>query len=347
MRVMQSFGEPRGTTNPYLVMLRDALVAEPSVEHLPFSWRAALTERYDVLHVHWPDALLAARHWWTKAGKRAAFACLIARLRLSGIALVRTVHNLAPAPGPYLDRVLIRALERHTDVRIRIAASTPEAPGVPSVLVPHGHYRTWFERMPRAEPIPAQLGYVGLIKPYKGVERLVAAFAEAAASDPRLTLRIAGNPVDDELARRLRAAADRAPGLRLTLRYVSEEEFAEVVTSSELVVLPYRFMHNSGAALAALSLDRPVLLPENELNRALAAEVGPGWVHLFPGELSAGDLLGALQAARTTPRSASPDLGGRDWRDAGAAHARAYRLAIDRRARRSTTDVSTVEVPRA
>ena len=55
MRVMQTFGEPRDTTNPYLVMLRDALVAEPTIEHVPFSWRAALTGRYDVLHVHWPD----------------------------------------------------------------------------------------------------------------------------------------------------------------------------------------------------------------------------------------------------------------------------------------------------
>ena len=145
MRVMQTFGEPRDTTNPYIVMLRAALIEEPTVEHIPFSWRAALTERYDVLHIHWPDALLAARHWWTRAGKRAALACLVARVRLRRIAIVRTIHNVTPPSGPYLDRALIRALERRTDVRIRIAAVTPEAPGVPSVLIPHGHYRTWFD----------------------------------------------------------------------------------------------------------------------------------------------------------------------------------------------------------
>lgn len=343
---MQSFGEPRDTTNPYIVMLRDALVAEPTVEHLPFSWRAALTERYDVLHVHWPDALLAARHWWTKAGKRVAFACLVARVRFGGIAVVRTVHNLTPTSGRSVDRALVRALERRTDVEIRIAASTPERPGVPSVLVPHGHYRTWFQRMPPAAVVPGQLGYVGLIKPYKGIERLVDAFAEAAAADPALSLHIAGKPADDEVERRLRGATEHIAGVRTTLRYLSEAEFAEVVTSSELVVLPYRFMHNSGATLAALSLARPVLIPDNELNRELSAEVGPGWVHLFTGELSADAILDALGTLRAAPPLEAPELGAREWMDAGSGHARAYRLAIERRGRR-LTGASSSEVPHA
>ena len=41
------------------------------------------------------------------------------------------------------------------------------------------------------------------------------------------------------------------------------------------MVLPYRQMHNSGAVLAALSLDRPVLVPATD-QRGLGAEVGPG-----------------------------------------------------------------------
>ncbi|MCD2440995.1 glycosyltransferase [Agromyces sp. SYSU K20354] len=344
MRVLQTFGEPRDTTNPYIVMLRDALAEEPTIEHVPFSWRAALTERYDVLHIHWPDVLLAASHWWTKAGKRAALACLVARVRLRRIGVVRTVHNVTPPSGRYLDRALIRALERRTDVRIRIAAATPEVAGVPSVLIPHGHYRTWFERMPRAEAVPGQLGYAGLIKPYKGVERLVDAFAEASAIDPTLTLRISGKPANDVIERRLRAATERLGGLDTTLRYVSEREFADVVTSSELVVLPYRFMHNSGAALAALSLGRPVLVPDNDLNRALSSEVGPGWVHVFAGELTARALLEAIQALRAEPPRAAPDLSGREWHDAGVRHAHAYALAIARRHGRSTPASATTTI---
>ena len=293
-----------------------------------------------MLHVHWPDALLAGRHWWTRAGKRVAFAGLVARLRLRRIAVVRTVHNVTPPSGPRLDRALIRALDRRTDVRIRIAAQTPDADGVPSVLIPHGHYRTWFERMPQAAMVPGQLGYVGLIKPYKGVERLVDAYAAASAIDPTLTLRISGKPVDEGIERRLRAATARLDGLETTLRYVGEAEFVEVVTSSELVVLPYRFMHNSGTALAALSLGRPILVPANEVNRALSSEVGPGWVQQFDGDLTAGALLDAMRALRADPPAAAPDLSARGWDDAGALHAGAYLLAL-RNGRRRADAAST------
>lgn len=339
MRVMQTFGEPRRTTNPYLVMLRDALVAEPSVEHVPFSWREALVGRYDVLHVHWPDALLAGRNRWTRAGKRVALAGLAVRARAGRIAVVRTVHNVTPPRGSAVDRALDRSLERSTDVRIRLSAQTPEAPGIPSVLIPHGHYRTWFERMPRSDVVPGRLGYVGLIKPYKGVERLVEAFAEASAvartpGEPALTLRIVGAPTDDAIARDLRDAAARHDGLSVTLQYVDDPELVEVVTSSELVVLPYRHLHNSGTALAALSLDRPVLVPDNDVTRALGAEVGREWVHRFEGVLTAAALLEAVHAVHDVPPIGTPDLHARDWDRAGAAHAAAYRLAMDRRARR-------------
>ena len=158
MRVMQTFGEPRPTTNPYLVMLRDA----PGERHV-----------------------LDGRSRWTRAGKRAALAALAVRARAGRIAVVRTVHNVTPPRGPAVDRALDRSLDRSTDVRIRISAQTPEAPGIPSVLFPHGHYRAWFERMPRSDVVPGRLGYVGLIKPYKGVERLVEAYAAASARTRR------------------------------------------------------------------------------------------------------------------------------------------------------------------
>lgn len=327
IRVMQSFGAPRPTTNPYIVMLRDCLAASDEVEHLPFSWRTALTGSFDVLHVHWPDTLLAGRSWATRAGKRAAFAALLARLRLRRTAVVRTVHNLSEPAGPRIDRALISALDRLTTLRIRISASTPETPGVDSVLIPHGHYRDWYADMPREDPVPGRLAYIGLVKPYKGVDGLVTAFEQARADDPSLTLDISGKPADEATARWMRTAQEQVPGLTVTARYVDENEFVAAVTRAALVVLPYRHMHNSGSALAALSLDRPVLVPENPTTRALAAEVGGGWVRTFSGELTAADLRAAL-AVGSQPIGGRPNLAGREWSDAASRHAAAYRRAL-------------------
>ncbi|WP_235566964.1 glycosyltransferase [Microbacterium sp. Root180] len=325
---MQSFGAPRPTTNPYIVMLRDALRRTPGVEHLPFSWRTALFGRYDVFHVHWGDTLLAAGSGLTRIGKRAAMAALLARLSLTRTPVVKTVHNITPPEGGRIDVALLTALERRTTLRIRLSPTTPEVAETPSALILHGHYRDWFAPMSKNAATPDRLAYVGLIKPYKGVEQLIAAFERVTADRGELRLTVAGRASDPELARAITAAAARIPALEADLRYLSEEEFVAIVTAASAIVLPYRHMHNSGSALAALSLDRPILVPDNETTRLLAAEVGPGWVHFFGDELSA-DSLAGLADATGRGMIGRPDLSAREWDAAGAAHAEAYREALD------------------
>ncbi|MFE7845380.1 glycosyltransferase [Microbacterium sp. NPDC057407] len=335
IRVMQSFGAPRPTTNPYIVMLQDALRRTPGIEHVPFSWRTALLGRYDVFHVHWGDTLLAGRNAATRAGKRAALAVLLGRLTFTRTPVVRTVHNITSPQGTRVDVALLRALERRTTLRIRLSPTTPDPPGVPSVLILHGHYRDWFATMQKKEAAPSRLAYVGLIKPYKGVEQLLAAFEDAAAQREELRLTIAGRAADPDLRASILAAADRLPSLDTDLRYVSEEEFVEIVSGASAVVLPYRHMHNSGSALAALSLDRPILVPENETTRLLADEVGSEWVHFFAEDLTADALIGVADAT-AAGMAGRPDLSGREWDAAGSAHADAYRqaVAVRRRSRR-------------
>ena len=120
---------------------------------------------------------------------------------------------------------------------------------------------------------------------------------------------------------------------RRDLRFLSETEFASAVTSSEGVVLPYRFMHNSGTVLAVLSLERPVLVPRTEVNESLAEEVGAGWIRMFDGELDAADLLAFLPAVRIARQSDAPDLSARTWEAVGARHREAYRAAASFRQR--------------
>ena len=98
----------------------------------------------------------------------------------------------------------------------------------------------------------------------------------------------------------------------------------QLATESQLVVLPYREMHNSGSVLAGLSLDRPVLVPDNDVNRALSLEVGPDWVLTYAGELDGAVLKEALDQPRPT---GSPDLSARGWDRVSKDHVEAYRQA--------------------
>lgn len=331
LRVMQSFGAPRPTSNPYVHMLDAALAADPGVEHLRFDRRAALVGRYDALHFHWPETLFGGATPVKRFVRRLFGTALVVRLRLTRVAVVRTVHNVElPDVDSRWERLLLRWIDRRADFHIRLNDSTPERSGIPSAVIPHGHYRDWFASVDPVPPVPRSLGFVGLVRRYKGVESLIACFRETSPRLPDWALRIAGNPSTGELADEICGLASGDERISLDLRYLSEEDFARAVMSATGVVLPYRFMHNSGTALAALSLARPVLVPRNEVNEALAEEVGAGWVSMFDGDLTAADLERFASAVTERPE-ADPQLDDRGWSLVGIRHREAYERAIRNR----------------
>jgi beta-1,4-mannosyltransferase len=328
LKVLQSFPPPRPTTNPYLVMLADSLRARPGVIVLNFSWRTALLRRYDVFHVHWPEILVGGRSPMKKAVRQVLTVIMLIKLRLTRTSIVRTVHNVQLPQGiTRRETVLLRAIDRQTTLRVRVNSTTQLPPGVPAITIPHGHYRDWYSVYPRRAVVPGQLGYVGLIRHYKGVDTLIRAF-HSVDSHHHLTLRVGGKPSTGELADTISRLSRDDPRITLQLAFLADTEFVDIVRSSELVVLPYRFMHNSAGTLTALSLDRPVLVPDNVVNRELSDEVGPGWVIRYAGELTGDHLLAALTEVRACPDRPPPDLHGRDWHGAGAEHVHAYREAI-------------------
>lgn len=324
---MQSFGKPLETTNPYITMLDEALANTEGLEHLRFSWRGALLDRYDAFQWHWPEAKLHGSRWWASAARVLLATLLSLRHSLSRrIAVVRTVHNIElPDDTPIRVR-LLRHIERQSDHRIVLNATTPLPEGAAHSIILHGHYRDWYSRYPVAEKVSGRLATFGGVRRYKGVNSMVDAYAEAVQIEPSLSLHIGGKPSTPELAQDLRDRTVSLPGVLLHLEFLSDAELVELATSAELVVLAYRFMHNSGSVLAALSMGRPVLVPRNEVNEALAAEVGSQWVLMYDGELDGTTLVEAWRAAATV--TGSPDLSRREWADAGAAHLQAFRDAV-------------------
>ncbi len=159
LRVLESFPTPRVTTNPYIVMLLQALRGDARLSVDTFTWLRALTQTYDVFHAHWPETLLSGRTPLRALVRQVQFAALLVRLRLTRTAVVRTQHNLELPEGLSRRAVwLLQALERQTTLRI-ILNATVEQQDRPVETIVHGHYRDWFASYPRADPIagPAHL----------------------------------------------------------------------------------------------------------------------------------------------------------------------------------------------
>jgi beta-1,4-mannosyltransferase len=272
------------------------------VAPLSFSYRTALVGRWDVLHVHWPENLLRHASPWRRRLRAVLFALLLIRIVVLRPGVVRTMHNVAPhESGRRLEGALLAALDRRVTCHVRLNDETPVPPGARAVTIPHGHYRA---ELGEPGDGPTDDGrtflFFGYLRPYKGVDVLVAAFAGVA--DPAARLVIAGEPGTSAMRALVESAAER--DARIEPRLVS---------LATVVVLPYREIHNSGVVFAALSLARPVLVPENPVTASLRAEIGADWVLGFDQPLTAVDLEVALTQANRRPATAVPALEGREW----------------------------------
>lgn len=332
VRVLESARELRATTNPYIVQLIETLERRDDTEVVLFGFARAIVGRYDVFHVHWPELLVtSARTPLRRLARRLLTTAFITRLRLTRTPVVRTWHNLVRPVGlSRWDHRLLDALERCTRHIIRLTDQTAPPLDVPTSTIVHAHYRDWFEPVIEAlDPIEQddkRVLYFGLIKPYKGVEQLLEAVADSPEAD--LDIRLVGSPSDPALADRVRAAVAADARISADLSYADDPTLAAEIAAATLVVLPYKAMHNSGALLLALSLDTPVLAPDNEVNRRLAEEVGEGWLHLFEGTLTIEDLERALKAVTASPPAGRPDLSAREWPESAALHAAAFRASL-------------------
>ena len=325
IRVLQSFRGNRETTNPYLIQLVESMPGDVVTRY--FTWRSALFGSIDVIHVHWPELMLRGSTGVKTLARQVLMALLILRIRTTRTVLVRTLHNVeAHEVGGVVERALQALVERSTSASIRLSAATPAPAWGTVVTILHGHYRRWFEAYEVPPALPGRLLTFGLIRPYKGIDLLLNAFS--SIDDPAISLEIVGRPTTVALRLAVEASAERDPRVHTVLQHIDDAQLAEQIGRAALVVMPYRFIHNSGAALLALSLARPILVPDTQTMRELSHEVGEGWVTTFTAPLETESLHTALLKVATADRVGVPDLTAREWPAIGSAHRDTYRSAL-------------------
>ncbi len=257
-------------------------------------------ERPDVIHFQWLPLPVADKHFLPAFARVAP--------------LVLTVHDSNPFngnPGSRLQRIgaedCFGAFDRlivHTE-RFRDRLLARGVPAERVARIPHGllgavpRDRAGEGPMPDAPAAsapppsgPTTFLLFGNLKPYKGIDVLIEAFArlpEALRAGARL--RVVGKPHMDlapllELARRRGVA----PRLSLEPRFAAEEEIPALFGPDSIAVFPYREIEASGALTLAIAHGRPVI----------ASRIGSFAEDLLDGEhgaLVAPDDPAALAAA--------------------------------------------------
>ena len=279
---------PRETKSPYYAMFYGAMgvhgvvpvaTLEPTGE-----WLAR--NDADAIHVHWPESL------WRQHGKSAW-----ARLRgirhlgrflraatRNGLRVIWTVHNIEPHErGDWIDNRGFKLLGRHADLLIchsrHVAGlvSRTFAPQGDVLVMPHGNFEGVFPSpRPRAsvlrefglDPALPVVSCIGYLRPYKGLELACAA---AATLGGRVQLLIAGPSFRYDL-RPLRKAMAAVPHGLLVDRRLTDQEFADLIASSDASLLPYSNVTTSGVIVASWTLNTGVIASDLPVFREMIPE---------------------------------------------------------------------------
>lgn len=322
LRVLASPGREGGRRNPYSRLVIDSLPEGIAVDS--FNWRRALLERYDIVHVHWPEALLYGRRSLSRWAKRMFFLALIVRLRFGRTAAVWSVHNLRPHdPSSSVEAWLLEAWRRVCTIEIHLTEgtakelnTTPERVRV----IPHGLYPR-----PRAVPYdPAGPAVaVGALRSYKGFDRLARVWETLDTERP---LVIAGDG-EPELVDALTALSRTSAKVSFREGRLTDAELDDLIESASVVVIPYAEFANSGIAVLALSHGRPLIATSSAAVLELQQEAGAEWVHLIDSAVSNGALESAL-VGLPQPNASPPPLDRRNWATIGGLTADAYNAAV-------------------
>jgi glycosyltransferase involved in cell wall biosynthesis len=314
--------------NPYLRLLYTGLAGH-GIDVATFGIVRLLRGGWHVWHMHFPELALAERRR-SRALRNLALLWLAMKLAgMRGTRLIWTIHNLKPheARYPKLEGWLYRMLIAHLDAAICLSSSGVTSlrehhrasSRFPAYVIPHGHFRHVYpDEVSRAqvrrhfgvEDGPLLL-FLGQLRRYKNLLALVECFRDAAAPDWQLV--IAGEPRDPELADELTRAISGCRQIRVVADFIQDGELQRFLRASDLVILPYTEILNSGAAILALSFDRPVLVPAKGAMADLRDSVGKDWVMTYDGSLSTGALRAAVTWARTGVRSGRAPLDGLEW----------------------------------
>ncbi len=319
--------------NPYQSQLYDAVDGTQQAKIVEFSAPKPFSPgRYDIVHLHWPDAFLAAGGKWQFWLRYIYLRALAFVVRLRGARLVWTVHNLNRS-GQRHSHLIARYfwpwfLKRLDGVVFLTQASKkqtlldhPHLSTTPAVVIPHGHYRQIVEAASQGEPDPAtdvpEALFFGSITAYKNVWQLLEGFLQVPKGQALLSIR--GKVSRREPDLRLQALLDdlpqeRADEIAFEDAFLSEPDLVSCIQNADLVVLPYSDVFNSGAVLFALSVGRPVLVSDVALFRELRDQIGAQWVRLIDQTLDGAQLMRELKAARVLRQDgARPDLSILDW----------------------------------
>ncbi|MEK4509967.1 glycosyltransferase family 4 protein [Paenibacillus sp. FSL K6-2524] len=230
----------------------------------------------DVVHIHWMHHAYQNENLLLFIVKSFFFICSMVYLKLRRVQLIWTIHNLYPHHMKFIGMErFMRSLICRFCSKLIVASDSIKSKvmsefGVPAsklFVVKHGHYLGVYK--PKGMNIRELYNinddadvylFLGAIKAYKGVEDLIEAFN---AVKTRQTYLIIAGKADQEMLEYLKSVKDNQ-NIVMDLRFIPNEEVADLISAVDVMVMPYKEITTSGTAILGLSFKKLIVMPDND-----------------------------------------------------------------------------------
>lgn len=147
-------------------------------------------------------------------------------------------------------------------------------------IIPHGNYIPFVEKVTQNNPSEIlNLLFFGQIKEVKGLDILINAFAKAYKKNENIRLTIAGKPWGtnaEEFSTRI-SELKIENVVTTNFSYIPNEEIHSYFQNSDLVVLPYKRIYQSGVLLLSMSYGRVCLCSDLDAFKEIIIENETGY----------------------------------------------------------------------
>jgi glycosyltransferase involved in cell wall biosynthesis len=245
-----------------------------------FSFKKCLKLDYDLIHIHWPEIYLNS-HYLTKAFFNTFMMLLCIKwAKFKGKKLVWTVHNVEPHEIKYflLNRImwkiftpmvdaiisLSKANEKIINSKVNFLSSTKRK------VIYHGLYSDVYSNEVSRSDARAKIGiaancsvclFFGQVKKYKNIEKLIDIYFESKENE---LLLIVGKFESVEYYNDIIKKTEGNKNIIVKNNFVEENDIQYFFNSSDVCVIPFQQIFNSGSVLLSVSFGVPVIVPDSE-----------------------------------------------------------------------------------
>ena len=238
-------------------------------------------KRRVIFHLHWVSHVLSGAASLVDANDRVdVFLVAIKQFVSLGGDLVWTIHNSIEHDCKYLEPErrlrtgicdLAMRVHIHSELAIPEIEKHYELPRSKLLVVPHGNYVGYYSDFVARATARKYLEInddeivflcLGMIRPYKGLDKLLEAFSIVRSQRPNAKLIIAGKVVHPYKVEQIRALANAYAGVILIPKEIPDQELQYYFRGADATVLAYKSILTSGSIYLALSYGQPVIGPD-------------------------------------------------------------------------------------